>query len=98
MEASELVNLWGTDFKVSSPNAAIIGDNANAVLELINASLNNGQINFTFSKIIDGNLGVGSIGDVSIFIDDSSYTLHIDIDDSAVKKIDQKDQTLVIDE
>ena len=38
-EASELVNLWETDFKVSSPNAAIIGDNANAVLELINASL-----------------------------------------------------------
>lgn len=28
--------------------------------------LNNGQINFTFSKIIDGNLGVGSIGDASI--------------------------------
>ncbi|MCG8377371.1 MAG: hypothetical protein MI702_12910 [Chlorobiales bacterium] len=67
-------------------------------MELINASLNNGQINFTFSKIIDGNLGVGSIGDVSIFIDDSSYTLHIGIGDSAVKKIDQKDQTLVIDE
>lgn len=66
MEASELVNLWETDFKVSSPNAAINGDNANAVLELVNASLNNGQINFTFSKIIDGNLGVGSIGDVSI--------------------------------
>ena len=66
--ASEIVSLWSDSFKTSPPNAAIIGNQVDAAVELSTAALVNENINFSY-QVIDGQLQDTELGMVSIFID-----------------------------
>ncbi len=68
MSADNLVDLWNKDFKASPPNAAITGSDVNAVVEIDQATFNNGKINFEYG-VIYGELPNGDLGTASVFID-----------------------------
>ena len=69
MTAAKLVDIWDREFGYSHPNAAVIGDQADAVVVLDKLSMADDKMLFEVEEIISGNLSTGSIGTVSLFID-----------------------------
>lgn len=76
MTADQLADLWSRQLEASPPNAAITGDQANAVVTLTSFSTPGDAVSFDY-EIITGELNDGDIGVISIFIDPIQETMTI---------------------
>lgn len=68
MTAENLSSRWDQAFKDSAPNAVIVGDEVDAVVELVSAVSVDRSIDFEY-QVVEGQLKNGKLGEVSIFID-----------------------------
>lgn len=57
------------------PNAALIGDNVDLIIELTSSSFSDGRLQFTYSHI-NGDVPSGSVGVATLFIDNSCSSPH----------------------